>query len=331
MRKNLLNYIVCPDCFGTFGLSVESESRDEVESGSLNCERCHKSYPIVRFIPRLLDSDNVTGEEAKVRQGFGFQWNTFKKVEPSDETYFYGCISPVTKSDLKDKIVLDAGCGMGRFTFNTAKAGAKYAIGLDFSSAVEAAYENCGNMKNVAIVQASIYKPPFRPETFDYIYSLGVLHHLPEPELGFKTLVPLLKSRGKITAWVYGKEGNGWVTKIVTPIRRMITSKMPEIFLKPIATILGLILFCMIRGIYLPLLSIHSKFEKVLPYAHYFLVLKDDTLKQVITVVFDHLHTPIAFYYSREEFNAWFQLPEIGQFELHNFHSYSWSGLGTKQ
>jgi SAM-dependent methyltransferase len=60
---------------------------------------------------------------------------------------------------------------------------------MDLSDAVETAYANLGKMPNVHVVQGDIYHPPFaRPEgggPFDFIYSIGVLHHLPDPEAGF--------------------------------------------------------------------------------------------------------------------------------------------------
>ena len=102
-------------------------------------------------------------------------------------------IWPIEPAFFKDKLVLDAGCGIGRHAFFAAAYGAKEVIGIDLSDAVDTAFENVGHLPNAHIVQADIYDPPFRRATaggdFDFIYSIGVLHHLPDPESGLRSLV----------------------------------------------------------------------------------------------------------------------------------------------
>ena len=48
-----------------------------------------------------------------------------------------------------------------------------------------------------------MFKLPFAPESFDYIYSIGVLHHTPDCEQAFKGLPRLLKPGGRIAIWLY--------------------------------------------------------------------------------------------------------------------------------
>jgi hypothetical protein len=60
-------------------------------------------------------------------------------------------------------------------------------------------------------------------------YSIGVIHHLPVPKSGFLALCSHVKPGGRVAAWVYGKEGNLWIEKLVDPIRKNITSRLPRV------------------------------------------------------------------------------------------------------
>jgi SAM-dependent methyltransferase len=121
--------------------------------------------------------------------------------------------------------VLDAGVGAGRYTDVVSRWEADV-VGVDLSYAVEAANKNFKDRPNVWIAQADIGALPFKPQSFDAIFSIGVLHHTPNTEAYFKKLVPLLKPGGTIAIWVYPKEGdylirNEWirfVNKIPPPM-----------------------------------------------------------------------------------------------------------------
>ena len=70
-------------------------------------------------------------------------------------------------------------------------------VGVDISEAIESTRVNTQGMPNVHLVQADVYHLPFRPGVFDFAYSIGVLHHLPEPEKAFQCVVPLVKPGGR--------------------------------------------------------------------------------------------------------------------------------------
>src|SRR5258706_13173018 len=78
---------------------------------------------------------------------------------------------------------------------------------------------------NAHVIQAHIYPLPLRA-VFDYAFSLGVLHHLPDPRAGFKALAAKVKPGGHISAWIYGAENNGWIVRFVNPVREYVTSRM---------------------------------------------------------------------------------------------------------
>ena len=106
---------------------------------------------------------------------------------------------------VRGKNVQDAGCGMGRFLDVASRHGA-VSVGADLSFAVEAAHENLRDRPNVHILQADLRELPFPDASFDFIYSIGVLHHTPDCRASFLSLLRLLKPGGRIAVWLYSLE-----------------------------------------------------------------------------------------------------------------------------
>ena len=159
------------------------------------------TYPVVRGIPRFVPDDRYVGS-------FSFEWNTHSRTQldafrggDSSEAQFVAktAFSP---KQLAGKLVLDAGVGAGRYADVASRWGADV-VGVDLSFAVEAAHANFRDRPNVWVAQADIGRLPFRPASFDAIYSIGVLHHTPDTRQYFMRLVPLLKPGAEIAIWVY--------------------------------------------------------------------------------------------------------------------------------
>jgi len=104
---------------------------------------------------------------------------------------------------LTNKTIIEYGCGSGRFLDIASSYNPELAVGIDISDAVDAAYLNLGNRNNILIVQADIFNPPFRKNTFDFAYSIGVLHHTPEPERAFHTMTSLVSCNGSVGLSLY--------------------------------------------------------------------------------------------------------------------------------
>ena len=165
-----------------------------------------KKYPIVGGIPRFVASDLYV-------DSFSFEWNTHHSTQldihrgdRSSEDLFIKKTG-FSPDELRGQLVLDAGVGAGRFTDVASRWGADV-VGVDLSYAVEAANRNFADRPNVWIAQADIGALPFKPFSFDSIFSIGVLHHTPDTRKYFQRLVPLLKPGGTIAIWVYPAEGD---------------------------------------------------------------------------------------------------------------------------
>jgi SAM-dependent methyltransferase len=200
VRAELLRLLACPDCRKPLELRAAQTGRNSIQEGALRCTACGKDFPIRQGIPRFVPN-------AAYANSFSFEWQRWRKTQfdtdadrPSLRTFIAS--TGRQPDEMAGKTVLDAGCGAGRYMDLMARAGAQV-VGIDLSGAVEVAQENLGRYANCHFVQGDLMHPPFRADAFDFIYSIGVLHHTPDTRTAFRALVPLVKPRGEFAVWVY--------------------------------------------------------------------------------------------------------------------------------
>ena len=306
MRKRLLDLLACPLCGGPLTLDATSERGDHIIEGTLACG-CGKRYPIVDAVPRLLIGDDQAPVafrrlQERTQRSFGHQWTTFgKMVEMFREDLLN--YTGLRSEFFQGKVGLDAGCGFGRHLFYAASFGAEV-VGMDLSSAVDQAFRHVKDLSNAHIVQGDIYHPPFRKEAFDLIYSIGVLHHLPDPEGGFRALLPFLKPGGSVLIWVYSRSRR-WTNTALEAVR-LFTSRLPFRALKALSFLGAAVDWAFFIGPYkaavkrraLQPLAEALTFPRVKLYARYpFQVSYADW--------FDRLSAPIRFYFDEEDLLRW--------------------------
>ncbi len=201
--------------------------------GTLACKGCELTYPVVRGVPRMLPrttepsnpKHSFTRSQRRTQRSFGYQWTRFGELRPEFEQQFLWFISPpITKEFFAGKTGLDAGCGFGRHMYWAAQWGAEV-IGVDLSAAVDRAFENTRHLDRAHVVQGDIYNLPFGERTFDFAYSLGVLHHLPDTAAGVGSVGRHVRPSGKVIVWLYAGGRNKWFAR-VEPLRRWV-SKLP--------------------------------------------------------------------------------------------------------
>jgi SAM-dependent methyltransferase len=301
----------------------------EIIEGQLSCAACAQTWPITRGVPRFASLSTVEEDKAATAAGFGWQWQHFTQADEKYEQQFLGWIAPVAPEFFKDKIVLEGGCGKGRHTLLAAQWGARDVIGIDLSAAVETAFAATRHLENAHIIQADIYNLPVA-RVFDYAFSVGVLHHLPDPRGGFESLASKVKSGGHISAWVYGAENNEWITRWVNPVRHRLTSRMNPRVLLQLSKIPTAIVFAATKLIYGPLnrSSRGASLALHLFYNDYLNAIAPFGWREHHSIVFDHLVAPTAFYISRDDFADWWREIGAGEVEISWHNSNSWRGFG---
>ena len=222
MKKKLLEILACTNCAGD--LNLLSKEQDEIIEGRLACVVCKAEYAVTNDIPRFVEPDNYASS-------FGYQWNRFRKEQL--DAYNGTTLSADrfwsetgwTRDELRDKWMLDAGCGAGRFLDASSASGAQI-VGIDISSAIDAAKANLEGRENVHFVQASIYKLPFREGALDFVYCIGVIQHTPDPAASLRSIARMVKPGGEIAVTIYPRKI--WTKLFSKYWFRPITKRLPK-------------------------------------------------------------------------------------------------------
>jgi 2-polyprenyl-3-methyl-5-hydroxy-6-metoxy-1,4-benzoquinol methylase/uncharacterized protein YbaR (Trm112 family) len=232
LSNELVSRLVCPETGEKLYLDSRPVCDDGCE-GTLATADGARGYPVKDGIPRFVPATNYA-------DSFGYQWNKFAKLQldsANGSSYsrdrFYS-ITEWKPSDLAGTMVLDVGCGAGRFAEIALAAGA-VVTAIDLSQAVDACRRNLGDSPNLSVVQASIYDLPFRAESFDYVYSIGVIQHTPDPERSVKEICRLVKPGGQVGLWIYDRNWKSYVGTLgfkylLRPLTRRLSRDQVENF-----------------------------------------------------------------------------------------------------
>ena len=206
MKMNHFDLLICPRCGAPFDLLADVQADNG--AARLVCVADGHSYPLTSGIPRFVESDNYA-------DSFGFQWKRFSRIQfdSYNGTHFseerFRLATGWREMELADKLVLDAGCGAGRF----AEVAIKYRadlVAFDLSEAVDACQVNLAPNEPL-ICQASIYELPFHPASFDFVYCIGVVQHTPDPTATIRALCRMVKPGGQIGLWIYERNWKSYV------------------------------------------------------------------------------------------------------------------------
>jgi uncharacterized protein YbaR (Trm112 family)/ubiquinone/menaquinone biosynthesis C-methylase UbiE len=222
MKASALDVIVCPACRNELELSVNAKEGAEIMEGRLACKRCGRHYPIRKGVPRFVPEDAYA-------ESFGYQWNWFRTVQldsinkTSESEEALRGSTGWGDEEYKGRRLLDAGVGAGRFADRASLKGAEV-YGVDLTMAVDAAFRNIGRRPNVHLFQADIFALPFREQTFDLAYSIGVLHHTPDPREAFARVAATVKPCGRFAVYMYARYGP---SHKASDAIRIVTTRLP--------------------------------------------------------------------------------------------------------
>lgn len=302
MRPAHLTYLVDPLTKEPLKLANDRAMGQHVMEGMLHSST--NTYRISGGIPRLLPPSVQPAAFEKHQRltadSFAYEWNVIYRENPYEKQNFLHFLHPyVTEQNLAGKVLLDVGCGSGRFAKQAAFCGARAVIGTDLGYSVEAAFALTKDLSNVCIVQADLYHMPIQQQA-DLTFSIGVLHHLPDPLAGFKQLPDTVRPGGQLLIWVYNRRHNFRAVYIFETMRK-ISRYIP----KPI----------LFKLCYLPALGVQSlnyltnalrlagasKLPKKIPFSYY----ANFPFSMKLSDAFDVFATPYSNYYYVEEVRAW--------------------------
>lgn len=214
MHHDLIPILACPDCRGDLRLTSSVEATpDSVQTGRLTCESCRTEYAIERGVPRLVVAERDVEATGK---RFNIQWVSWSEGAFEETTRAYGFDNRPHTVWLKEKLdetvslrpgdwALDAGCGPGEITSLLAESSPESRfVGMDLGvGALEVAQRKHGHRPNLDYVQGNIMSPPFKPGTFRWGMSKGMLHCTPDTQKAFASFRTLLAEEAGTLIWIY--------------------------------------------------------------------------------------------------------------------------------
>lgn len=250
------------------------------------------------------------------------EWHEQWSMLQDDELFlFKEWIAPVLLEDFKGKEVLECGCGGGQHTAFVAPFTLKYyAVDLNTSDIVR---ERNKDKNNIEYIEADIATMDLGKQ-FDIVFSIGVVHHTDSPDKTFENMKRHTKSGGKTIVWVYSKEGNWMVEKIVEPIRKNFLAKMSR---KALLALSKIITFFM----YIPIYTMYFLPLNFLPFYEYFQNFRKLTFYRNTLNVFDKLNAPQVDFISRERIGKWFNENEFSDIYISPYKGVSWRGSAVKR
>ncbi len=252
MRESLVEKLRCPVDLSPLRLDISKQDVDgHIVAGQLHCMACQQVYPIKEGVPDLLpaESAQINGEDLERLQvatveRFGFEWLYFRDwgwlteypdVPNAEEKFRSGLIEHTRKhfwgkslfreEDLHPGLlVLDAGCGNGRFTYQAAQTGAEV-VGIDLGWGIYSAFDHTRSLPNVHIVRGDLFRLPFADDTFDCIFIIGVLQHTGNAQAAFDATVRTLRPGGLVAVRIYGQGRRTYET--LDSLIRAVTTRLP--------------------------------------------------------------------------------------------------------
>lgn len=203
--KKYLKLLKCPQDGSSFKLIINKKSGRKILIGKIISKKNNNVYKIENNIIKFVASNNYA-------KSFEYQFKKFKKilfdgkaVEMPDHTNLM-FKKIINNSNLHGKIIIDIGCGGGRFVNEALKQNPKLIIALDYSGAIEQLQRNLGNkVEKLLLIQADALNIPIKDNVLDFAYSIGALHHTSNVKKGFKEICRIVKPKSKIAISVYRK------------------------------------------------------------------------------------------------------------------------------
>jgi ubiquinone/menaquinone biosynthesis C-methylase UbiE len=177
--------------------------------------------------------------DLRVARGFGREWSTFRQdsdhlTQQQRQAIFddYFRIFPWHLLPAGGGIGLDVGCGTGRWSVLLAPRVQHLHLLDPSAEALNVAKENLRGMNNVSYHLQSVATIPLPPQSLDFAFSLGVLHHVPDTEAAITAIADKLKSNAPFLVYLYYALDNRpvWYRVLwrVTDLARFVVSRLPH-------------------------------------------------------------------------------------------------------
>ncbi len=249
---------------------------------------------------------------------WAWQWD---KIYDNNQWLFTEWIAPNTLETFRGMDVLDCGCGGGQH-LNFIAPYCRSALGVDLN-AMTSARKNTQHLTNICLKEDDIAVMNLE-QTFDIVYSIGVLHHTDNPDVSFKNIEKHCKPGGKVIVWVYSNEGNFLNRYLLEPFKSIIVRFLPRPIVWALAHILTIL-------VYIPVYTLYRFPLLFLPFYQYFGNWRKLSYQRNLLNVFDKLNAPQTWFITKKQITAWFSPDQFTDIHISPYKGVSWRGSGIRK
>ena len=275
------------------------DKKIELSKDSIKIE--NQSFNIVNDVI-ILDEHDLKNKTVST---FGTEWAEFSKITPEHFEEFKFYFDLIRIDDLKDKIICDFGCGIGRWSkLLIDKIGVKYLILCDYSDSIYEARKQFLEYDNIIYLQCDIEKINFKKNIIDFFYSLGVLHHLPTKYSKANKNIANCSKEGIIYLY-YNLNDKPLYYQYIFKIVNILRKRLSKIESKVLRSVLT---YFLTITLYYPMLFFNMILSKMniniknLPLSYY----DDFSFFRIRQDVYDRFFTNIENRYTKEEIKKYY-------------------------
>lgn len=255
---------------------------------------------------------------------FGEQWSTF-----TDNCGYYGSVelfddlfAPLLRrAEVQGRRVAEIGSGTGRIVRMLLEAGAAHVLALEPSEGFEVLQGWADSRGHGKVTPMRLTGDQLAPTgDLDFVFSIGVLHHVPHPDAIVQAAYDALRPGGKLVVWLYGKEGNRFLLSFLLPARA-ITTRLPHSLLHTLVWALYPVLVFYMYLCHVIPLPLHQYMREV--WGRF-------GPGERRLVVYDQLNPAYAKYYGKVEAHQLLERNGFQAVQVVHRHGYSWTVAGAK-
>jgi SAM-dependent methyltransferase len=260
--------------------------------------------------------ERTEAEKLGSPERFGFEWEHYASLLTQSEEQFRRWTIHLKSEDWRGLRFLDVGCGMGRNSYWPMRYGAQggYAIDLDPRS-LASARALLVSYPQVQVLERSAYQIGLNSEV-DIAFSIGVIHHLANPEVALREMVRAVKPGGQVLIWVYGYENNEWIVRFADPLRKALFSRLPIRLVHALSLPPTLVLWLALRG--------------GLSRLEYFKLIRTFPFWHLRSIVFDQMLPKTANYWPKATVEQLMRDAGLIDIRLEWVNEISWSAIGLR-
>ena len=250
------------------------QGQGQISDGSIQ-------WKVIDGIPRFVSDEHL--------ESFGHQWTRFEVAHDDEDRATFAAKTGMALTQLKGLKVLDAGCGGGRYAKICGESGADV-IGADHTRAVDKARRLCSHLSTVDFVQADLKQLPLEPASFDFVFSIGVMHHDADTRSVFDAVARMVKPGGRYSVWLYRR--NQWWQEIINTALRSVTTRLPPALLMP---------FCHLGAVCGSIPIVNRTLNKIVNFSAH------PSYENRVCDTFDWWAPRYQFHHTVEELSQWFR------------------------